>query len=81
MDLNTYAAKYFNEKDDIVDNPIKYLTLGELDLNTYTAKYFNEKDDKVDNPIKYLALGELDCTAQGELFDWGGFKYICQLNT
>ena len=23
VDLNTYAAKYFNEKDDIVDNPIK----------------------------------------------------------
>ena len=34
MDLNTYAAKYFNEKDDIVDNPIKYLTLGELDCTT-----------------------------------------------
>ena len=27
VDLNTYAAKYFNEKDDIVDNPINLLNI------------------------------------------------------
>ena len=27
VDLNTYAVKYFNEKDDIVDNPITLLNI------------------------------------------------------
>ena len=40
VDLNTYAAKYFNEKDDIVDNPI---TLLNIESPYYDIEQLGEK--------------------------------------